>query len=139
MILTTESEVDRYDVGLSVVYSMYDKYDVAYAFINAGGVRTGIDAGEVTYADLFQILPFENEVYIITMSGSVLRTYLNNPGSIYYWGIDTGAIDDAQEYQVAIVDYLFQSDYFNDFRTETYIDTNDLIRDVFIEYVKSSF
>lgn len=138
VILTTEYEIDRYDIGLSVVYSMYEKYDVAYAFINAGGVRTGIDAGEVTYADLFQILPFENEVYIITMSGSVLRTYLDNPGSIYYWGIGTNAIDEEQEYQVAIVDYLFQSYFFDDFRTETYIDTNDLIRDVLIEYIKSS-
>ena len=138
VILTTEYGVDRYDVGLSVVYSMYEKYDVAYAFINAGGVRTAIDAGEVTYADLFQILPFENEVYLITMRGSVLKTYLNNLGSVYYWGINVNAIDDAQDYQVAIVDYLFQSYYFDEYRTETYIDTNDLIRDVFIDYVKSS-
>ncbi len=138
VIITTEYDVDRYDVGLTVVCSMYEKYDVAYAFINSGGVRTGIDAGEVTYADLFQILPFENEVYIITMSGSVLKTYLSNSGKIYYWGIGTDAIDDEEEYQVAIVDYLFQSYYFDDFRTETYIDTDDLIRDVLIEYIKSS-
>ena len=138
VILNTEYPMDRYDVGLSVVYSMYAKYGVAYSFINAGGVRTGIDAGEVTYADLFQILPFENEVYIITMSGSTLKNYLQNPGSIYYWGIGTDAIEDEQEYNIAIVDYLFQSYYFDDFRTEIYVDTNDLIRDVFIEYVKSS-
>lgn len=137
VILSTEYEVSRYDVGLSVVYSMYVKYDVAYAFINSGGVRTGIDAGEVTYADLFQILPFENEVYLITMKGSVLRNYLNNSGSIYYWGIGTNAIDDEQEYQISIVDYLFQSSFFDDFRTETYIDTNDLIRDVFIAHIVS--
>lgn len=138
VILNTEYSIDRYDVGLSVVYSMYAKYGVAYSFINAGGVRTGIDAGEVTYADLFQILPFENEVYIITMSGSTLKNYLQNPGGIYYWGIGTDAIEDEQEYNIAIVDYLFQSYYFDDFRTEIYVDTNDLIRDVFIEYVKSS-
>ena len=138
VILNTEYPMDRYDVGLSVVYSMYAKYGVAYSFINAGGVRTGIDAGEVTYADLFQILPFENEVYIITMSGSTLKNYLQNPGGIYYWGIGTDAIKDEQEYNIAIVDYLFQSYYFDDFRTEIYVDTNDLIRDVFIEYVKSS-
>ena len=138
VILTIENMVDRYEVGVNVVHSMYAKYGVAYAFINAGGVRTGIDAGDVTYADLFQILPFENEVYIITMKGGILRAYLDNPGSIYYWGIGTDAIDDEQEYQIAIVDYLFQSYYFDDFRTETYIDTNDLIRDVFIDYIKAS-
>ena len=135
VIFTTEYAIDRYDVGLAVVYSMYAKYGVAYAFINAGGVRTSIEAGEVTYADLFQILPFENEVYIITMRGSVLRSYLNNPSSIYYWGIGVDAIDDNQDYQIAIVDYLFQSYYFDDFRTETYVDTNDLIRDVFIDHI----
>ena len=137
VILTAENGEDRYDVGLAVVYAMYEKYDVAYAFINSGGVRCGVDAGEVTYADLFQVLPFENEVYIITMKGDVLKTYLNNLGSVYYWGIGTNAINNEQEYQIAIVDYLFQSYYFDDFRTETYIDTNDLIRDVFIDYIKA--
>jgi 2',3'-cyclic-nucleotide 2'-phosphodiesterase (5'-nucleotidase family) len=138
VILTIESSVDRYDVGLLVVSSMYEKYDVAYAFINMGGVRTGVEAGEVTYADLFQVLPFENEVYIITMRGDVLRSYLNNAGSVYYWGIYASEIVDSQNYQIAIVDYLFQSYYFDDYRTDTYIDTNDLIRDVFIDYVVSA-
>ena len=138
MILNSPYSVDRYDVALEVVRSMFEKYDVAYAFINSGGVRTGVEAGEVTYADLFQILPFENEVYLITMRGDVLRNYLNNMGSVYYWGINVNAIEDGQDYQIAIVDYLFQSYYFDDFRTETYIDTNDLIRDVFIDYVKAS-
>ena len=137
VILTTEFGEDRYDVAMAVVYSMYEKYDVAYSFINSGGVRAGIDAGDVTYADLFQILPFENEVYIITMRGRDLRNYLNNLGSVYYWGIGTNAINNEQEYQIAIVDYLFQSYYFDDYRTDTYFDTNDLIRDVFIDYIKA--
>ena len=138
VVVTIDEEISRYDAGLAIVRAMYLKYNTAYAFINSGGVRTSIDAGEVTYADLFQVLPFENEVYIITMQGSALRSYLNNLGSAYYWGIGEDAIRDDASYQVAIIDYLFQNYAFENYRTDEYVETNDLIRDVFIDYVKEN-
>ena len=107
--------------------------------INAGGVRTSIEAGEVTYADLFQILPFENEVYIVTMLGSTLKSYITNTSGIYYWGIYLDYVNDNEEYQMAIVDYAYQSYSFDNYRTGEYTDTNNLIRDVFIDYVVASF
>ena len=136
VLLTSDTDVSRYDLGISVAYSMYIKYGTDFAVINSGGVRTSVKAGEVTYADIFQVLPFENEVYIVSLSGEQLKSYINNPGTgIYYWGIDINSLEDVKAYQLAIVDYVYLSYTFDDYRNDSCIDTNDLIRDVFIEHI----
>ena len=114
---------------------MYVRYQVDFAVINSGGVRTSVSAGDVTYADIFQVLPFENEVYIVTINGKQLKSFINN-SDVYYWGILLEYINDDQDYQMAMVDYVYQSYVFDDYRTDDYIDTNDLIRDVFINHIK---
>ena len=139
VLMTIDQDVSRYDVGLSVVRSMYLKYNTDFAIVNGGGVRTSISAGEVTYADVFQILPFENETYIITLSGELLKSYLDNSiSNIYYWGIDINSIKDNENYEIAIVDYVYLSNAFADYRNDSYIDTNELLRDTFIDFMKSS-
>jgi 5'-nucleotidase len=40
------------------------------AFMNPGGVRTNILAGDVTYAELFNVQPFGNTVNTITLTGA---------------------------------------------------------------------
>ena len=139
VLLTIGEDISRYDTGSNVVYSMYATYDVDFAVINGGGVRTGIEAGDVTYADLFQVLPFENEVYIVTLSGRQLKSYVNAFSSgIYYYGLRLEFIEDDKDYQMAIVDFVYLGYTFDDYRNDSCIDTNDLIRDVFIDFVLSS-
>ena len=138
VLFTIDHSISRYEVGLSVAQSMYVKYGVDFAVINSGGVRTSIDAGEVTYAEIFQILPFENEVYIVTLTGERLKSYLDNAGGIYYWGINVNTIVDSEYYTFATVDYVYLGSYFADYRNDTCIDTNDLIRDVFIELLSET-
>ena len=138
VILNIDEGIDRYDVGLMVAYSMYEKYEVDFAVINSGGVRTSVEAGDVTYADLFQILPFENEVYIVTLSGERLRSFISSSGGVYYWGIYPEYIVDSESYSVAVVDFLYLSYAFDGYRNDTCIDTNNLIRDVFIELILQS-
>ena len=136
VMFTTEESVSRYDVGVQVAHSMYVKYGTDYAVINTGGVRTSIDAGEVTYAEIFQILPFENEVYIVTLSGEMLKEYLSG-AAVYSWGIGKENIHSGEYYTLAIVDYVYVGDTFDNYRNDTCVDTNDLIRDVFIEFLIS--
>ena len=139
VLLNIDESISRYDVGINVAHSMYLKYNTDFAVINSGGVRTSIEAGDVTYADLFQVLPFENEVYIVTLSGAKMREYLmRNSSAIYYWGIDIYSLEDSQSYTMAIVDFVYLGYYFEDYRNDSCIDTNDLIRDVFIDYVKEN-
>jgi 2',3'-cyclic-nucleotide 2'-phosphodiesterase (5'-nucleotidase family) len=43
------------------------------AIMNNGGIRTELRAGDATYGSLFEIQPFGNTLYALTMTGSQLR------------------------------------------------------------------
>jgi 2',3'-cyclic-nucleotide 2'-phosphodiesterase (5'-nucleotidase family) len=43
------------------------------AIMNNGGIRTELRAGEATYGSLFEIQPFGNALYSLTMTGAQLR------------------------------------------------------------------
>ena len=46
------------------------------AIMNNGGIRTDLRAGEATYGSLFEIQPFGNTLYSLTMTGAQLRGLL---------------------------------------------------------------
>jgi len=46
------------------------------AIMNNGGIRTQLRAGEATYGSLFEIQPFGNTLYSLTMTGAQLRGLL---------------------------------------------------------------
>lgn len=46
------------------------------AVMNNGGIRANMRAGAATYGSLFEIQPFANILYRVTVNGAVLRTYL---------------------------------------------------------------
>ncbi|MCX6094668.1 MAG: 5'-nucleotidase C-terminal domain-containing protein [Candidatus Bipolaricaulota bacterium] len=48
------------------------------AIQNGGGIRTSIPAGEVTMGDVLQVLPFGNEISVLTLTGAALRVALEN-------------------------------------------------------------
>ena len=52
----------------------YMKTDVA--FLNSGGIRTELPAGEIIYANMFDVSPFDNFPAIVTMTGAQLRQML---------------------------------------------------------------
>ena len=50
--------------------------DPVIAFMNPGGLRTDISAGEVTYSELFNVQPFGNTVNAITLTGADIKQVL---------------------------------------------------------------
>ena len=46
------------------------------AIMNNGGIRTELRAGDATYGALFEIQPFGNTLYLLTMTGAQLRDLL---------------------------------------------------------------
>ncbi|MFN2384148.1 MAG: bifunctional UDP-sugar hydrolase/5'-nucleotidase, partial [Gemmatimonadota bacterium] len=46
------------------------------AFVNAGGIRTDLRAGSVTYKDVFAVQPFQNNLIRLTLSGTQLKAAL---------------------------------------------------------------
>jgi 2',3'-cyclic-nucleotide 2'-phosphodiesterase (5'-nucleotidase family) len=47
------------------------------AFLNYGGIRTGIPQGEFTVRKIFEIMPFENELVVIRLSGGAVQQFLD--------------------------------------------------------------
>ncbi|MDY7230482.1 bifunctional metallophosphatase/5'-nucleotidase [Hyalangium rubrum] len=46
------------------------------ALLNPGGLRADIDAGPLTFGDVYEVLPFDNTVAFVTMSGDELKRLL---------------------------------------------------------------
>ncbi|HUR91893.1 MAG TPA: 5'-nucleotidase C-terminal domain-containing protein, partial [Gemmatimonadaceae bacterium] len=46
------------------------------AVMNNGGIRADLDAGEITYGEIFEVQPFDNTLVRATMRGAELRNYL---------------------------------------------------------------
>ena len=49
--------------------------------VNVGGLRTSLAEGNVTFGNIYRILPFENTLCIVTMTGAQLRQLFENIAS----------------------------------------------------------
>jgi len=48
-----------------------------FALLNNGGLRAQIDSGDVTTGDMFRLMPFENEIVILELSGYKMTELIN--------------------------------------------------------------
>lgn len=53
-----------------------DEYDAVAAFMNPGGVRADLDAGDVTYEEAFTVQPFANNLVTLDLTGEQLYCLL---------------------------------------------------------------
>jgi len=49
---------------------------VAFAYINSGGLRNDLRAGEVRVQDIFELMPFDNELVVVEFTGRELLRLL---------------------------------------------------------------
>ena len=53
-----------------------DRGNAVVAFMNPGGIRADLDAGEVTYGEIFTVQPFGNSLVTMTLTGEQIDTLL---------------------------------------------------------------
>ncbi|MDC8101565.1 5'-nucleotidase C-terminal domain-containing protein [Chryseobacterium rhizosphaerae] len=133
------------------------KKNVDAALINIGGIRTTIGKGDIMLKNIFEVMPFENEVIIVKMKGTDLqglfdyyaKTQVNNPVSHLYIETKNGQlnqslingqkIDTGKDYYIATSDYLaLGGDNMKFFAKGESIPTGIKLRDLFIEYFKKT-
>lgn len=126
--------------------------------INVGGLRNSLKAGEITYGEVFEILPFENTFCILTLKGKYLKELVESiliPGGEGISNMQIKAtkdrklvsvtiggepIDDERLYTIATIDYLAEG---NDkmtalLKAESKTSFEDkTIREVFLDYIKA--
>lgn len=133
------------------------KKNVDAALINIGGIRTTIGKGDILLRNVFEVMPFENEVIIVKIKGTDLqglfdyyaKNQVNNPVSHLYIETNNGKlsktlidgkpVNPSQEYYIATSDYLaLGGDNMKFFSKGELIPTGIKLRDLFIEYFKKS-
>jgi 2',3'-cyclic-nucleotide 2'-phosphodiesterase (5'-nucleotidase family) len=69
---------DQYPLGnlLADAYREAGQADVA--IVNNGGIRADLDSGVVTWGELFEVVPFQNVVTRVTLTGAELRAALEH-------------------------------------------------------------
>jgi len=127
--------------------------------LNHGGIRASISQGNVTTRTAFEVMPFENSVYVVALRGTQvqelvyylsnakrahpiygLKLVLNEDFTIESALINGKPIDNERLYYVATSDYLFNGgDNMIFFKAnDTVYDLNYKIRNVLIDYFKKT-
>ena len=48
------------------------------AILNGGGIRRGLAAGPITMGDLYEVLPFDNQIVVLNMTGAQLKAAIEH-------------------------------------------------------------
>ncbi len=115
------------------------KYDIA---IGGGFLRTrnpyNLAAGQVTYADLISILPFNNSLVLCSIKGSYLKSrFMESTDDDYYvYPTTIGAIDANKTYYVVVDSYTANYTY-NRLTVIEYYDESTYARDLLADYIRA--
>jgi len=131
------------------------------ALYNDGGIRADLDAGPITYAELYSVLPFENSLIGMDLPGALVRRMLEDGigeggSEIQVSGLDfeydpkqgpgervtevhVGGVplDEQRTYRVVTVDYLYTHPQFeNSLGKGVNVIYDGLHLDAVIDYVR---
>ena len=96
-----------------------------------------LSAGDVTYAVLFSLLPFDNAIVLGKVRGSDLKKRFLNSNSYYtYATIDASEVSDGQEYYI-VTDSYTSTYKWNNITEVTRLAGNVYARDLLADYIRS--
>jgi 2',3'-cyclic-nucleotide 2'-phosphodiesterase (5'-nucleotidase family) len=132
-----------------------DNKNIDFCFLNNGGLRAALPEGDITKRNVFEVMPFENELIVLTVNGSDVKQLLNyivSKGGIPVAGlrmkiknneaadimIDNAPFDSTKIYKVVTSDYLANGgdnlSFLANIKQREYV--NLKIRDAMIEYIQ---
>ena len=71
------------DLSFEIITKKFPETKIDFCLLNNGGLRTSLPKGEITRGKIFELMPFDNELVIVTINKDSLKTlihYLNNVG-----------------------------------------------------------
>jgi len=60
-------------IGNLVCDAMLETTDADFSFLNLGGIRGEVQKGPITYRNIFNVMPFDNQVVTIEVDGAFLK------------------------------------------------------------------
>lgn len=146
-------------LGNLIADGMKASMNADFAMMNGGGVRAQLDAGQVTFGDLFAIQPFGNVLNKVMLSGQDIETVLNNQitdkgldfhiaGFKYTWDsstrkvvdiflLDNSKIDPNKEYSVVVNNYMYGNIKYGIGELSTNLEVGPEDLKATVDYVKS--
>lgn len=58
-------------------YKPTDGKNIDFVLMNTGGIRTSLPKGNITRGNIFEVLPFDNRLTVVTITGDSLQSLLN--------------------------------------------------------------
>jgi nucleotide-binding universal stress UspA family protein len=87
-----------------VATALRDETKSDAALINRKGIRAGLPKGKLTAAHVYSMVPFENAVLTVIVTGAVLQQLKGNPEAVL---VAPAKLDPAKTYQLATTEYLY--------------------------------
>jgi len=129
---------------------------VDFAVINNGGLRTTLNQGSITVGNMYEIYPFENHLVLLELPGKAVNRLFERFAKYKMEGFSKGVrlviknkaiesltiggkpVNDTATYRVVTVDFLAEGNDGMDAFTQAthYTDSNIILHDVMIEYIK---
>ncbi len=148
---TPESELGNFvaDLSLKIISEKFPETHIDFCLLNNGGLRTSLPEGAITRGKIFELMPFDNELVIVSLTpekAKELIQYINNVGGQPISGAKlnfTLSVDSVfsqlnwnKTVNIVTTDYLANGgdkmDFFlNPIKTEN---TQLKLRDAIIEY-----
>lgn len=101
------------------------------AICNTGGLRANLPQGVLTFEDIYQMNPFDNKVIVHEVSCELINSFVQQE-EYYFYNTASGSLKTSGTYRVAIIDYVYYSYYYQALRTDNYLDTELVLRDLLI-------
>jgi len=137
-------------------YNPTDNLKADFCVLNNGGLRNALPKGEITKGHVFELMPFENEIVVVTMTGKKIKElfdFIAAKGGMPVSGLKLGikdkvctkaevngaAFDENKNYKLITSDYLASGgDKMIFFKEAISIQSlNYKLRDAIIDYMKA--
>jgi 2',3'-cyclic-nucleotide 2'-phosphodiesterase (5'-nucleotidase family) len=139
---------------------------IDFAMTNSGGLGADIDAGQITFGEVYEALPFDNTLVVVELDGNEVRQVLEEGitgehGVVQVSGLkftfnydapvgkriigdvvdsNTGLpLDPKKIYHVAVNDFMAHGgDGYQTLAANPQVNTSTLVRDIIVSWIKRS-
>jgi 2',3'-cyclic-nucleotide 2'-phosphodiesterase (5'-nucleotidase family) len=142
-----------YEAGIELVGEAAN--DASMALVNVRGIRAPLSQGEIKLKNTYEIMPFENRLAAVKLSGNILQEVFNHivirngdgisqatftmtPQGAEDIKIHKKELNEDQTYWLFTSDFLAEGGdgYLMFSRADTIVLSDDTIRDLIIRYIK---
>ena len=80
-------------------------------------------------------------IFLIELEGrEVISLYQSNRSYLYFnEDFNINNINNNIVYKIAVIDYVFTSPYYDEFKDEEYTDTDVILRDLLVTYIDNMY